>query len=60
MRYLHSAMRQASVPDLFFPQLPWFRSLEGEPGYVEVIDELDKRKAAMRAEIAALQERSEP
>jgi hypothetical protein len=54
VRHLQAAMKQVPLPDLFYPQLPWFKSLEGEPGYAEVVAELESRKAGMRAQIAAL------
>jgi hypothetical protein len=47
-------MKQAPIPPRVFPQLPWFRSLEGEPGYAELVAELEKRRAALHAEFVAL------
>ena len=54
VRHLQAAMTQAPVPPRLHPQLPWFKSLEGEPGYAQLVDELEKRQAAMRAQVAAL------
>ena len=54
VRHLREAMKQVPVPDRFYPELPWFKSLEGEPGYAQVVQELEKRRAAIRAQIAAL------
>ena len=54
IRHLQAAMTQAPVPPRLHPQLPWFKSLEGEPGYAQLVDELEKRQAAMRAQVAAL------
>jgi hypothetical protein len=54
VRHLQAAMAQVPVPPRLHPQLPWFKSLEGEPGYAQLIDELEKRRAAMRAQVAAL------
>jgi len=54
VRHLQVAMTQAPVPPRLHPQLPWFRSLEGEPGYAPLVAELEKRQAAMRAQAAAL------
>ncbi len=54
VRHLQEAMKQVPIPVRLHPQLPWFRSLEGEPGYAQIVDELEKRRAAIRAEIAAL------
>ena len=47
-------MKQAPLPFGFHPVLPWFRSLEGEPGYAEVVAELERRRAAIRAQVARL------
>ena len=48
VHHLEQAMERVPVPDLFYPQLPWFRSLEGEPGYAEVLEELERRRADIR------------
>ena len=55
VRYLEAAMKQVPIPFLFYPQLPWFKSLEGEPGYAEVVAELERRRADILAEITALE-----
>ena len=54
VRHLQAAMTQAPVPPRLHPQLPWFKTLEGEPGYAQLVDELAERQAAMRAQGAAL------
>ena len=54
VRHLQAAMTQVPIPARLHPQLPWIKSLEGEPGYAQLIDELEKRRAAMRAQVAAL------
>ncbi len=54
VRHLREAMNQTSLPGRFFPQLPWYATLEGEPGYAELVGELRSRQATMRAEMAAL------
>jgi TolB-like protein/Flp pilus assembly protein TadD len=54
VRHLQAAMKLAPLPDRFYPELPWLRSLEGEPGYAELVAELEKRRAAIRAQIVAL------
>ena len=54
VRHLQAAMKQVPIPERLHPQLPWFKSLEGEPGYAQLIDELEKRQAAIRAQVAAL------
>jgi TolB-like protein len=53
VRHLQAAMKQVPIPERLHPQLPWFRSLEGEPGYAQIVDELEQRRAAIRAQIAA-------
>jgi serine/threonine-protein kinase len=55
VRHLQAAMKQVPLPDLFYPQLPWFKSLEGEPGYAEVVAEVERRRTEIRAGIAALE-----
>ena len=55
VRYLQAAMKQVPIPNLFYPQLPWFKSLEGEPGYADVVAELERRRAEILAEIAVLE-----
>lgn len=54
VRYLQAAMKLAPLPERFFPELPWLKSLDGEPGYADLVAELAKRRAAIRAQIAAL------
>ena len=54
VRHLQEAMKKAPIPEFFHPQLPWFRSLEGEPGYAQLVDELERRRVAILAEIARL------
>jgi hypothetical protein len=54
VRHLTEAMKQVSVPDRLCPRLPWYRSLEGEPGYADLVAELERRQAAIRAEVSAL------
>ena len=39
----------------FDPQLPWFRSLEGHPGYAEVLAERQRRIDQARTEMRALE-----
>jgi TolB-like protein len=54
VRHLQAAMKLAPLPERFYPELPWLKSLEGEPGYAELVAELGKRRAAIRTQIAAL------
>jgi len=60
VRHLQQAMKQVPIPDRFYPELPWFKSLEGEPGYAEVVQELHERRAALRAEMAKLDAAPKP
>ncbi len=39
----------------FDPQLPWFRSLEGHPGYAEILAERQRRIDQARTEMRALE-----
>lgn len=54
VRHLQDALKQVPVPNRLHPELPWFKELEGEPGYADVIEELKRRQAGIRAEMAAL------
>ena len=54
VQHLQQAMKLAPLPELFYPQLPWFKSLEGEPGYAELTAELKRRQAEIRARLASL------
>ena len=49
VRHLQEAMKKSPIPELFHPQLPWFRSLEGEPGYAQLVEELERRQATILA-----------
>jgi hypothetical protein len=51
---MQAAMAQAPVPPRLHPQLPWFKTLEGEPGYAQLVDELAERQVAIRVRAAAL------
>jgi tetratricopeptide (TPR) repeat protein len=55
VRHLQEAMKVVPVPELFYPQLPWFQSLAGEPGYAELVAELERRRASILVEVAALE-----
>jgi hypothetical protein len=54
VRYLKTAMKLAPLPERFYPELPWLKSLESEPGYAELVAELAKRRAVVRTQIEAL------
>jgi TolB-like protein len=52
---LRTAFEGAHLFWLFDPQLPWFRSLEGHPGYTEVLAERQRRIDEGRTEMRALE-----
>jgi len=60
VRHLQAAMKQVPVPDRLQPQLPWFRSLDDEPGYSQLVSELEQRRVEIRARIAALDATPDP
>jgi hypothetical protein len=55
VRALRAAMRCADLPYGFWPQLPWFRSLEGYAPYDELLRERERRVARLRTELLALE-----
>jgi hypothetical protein len=52
---LRQAMDGSDLPYLFRPTLPWFRNLEGHPGYDALVRERDARIVRIRAEMLALE-----
>jgi TolB-like protein len=52
---LRQAMDESDLPYLFRPTLPWFRNLEGHPGYDALVRERDARIVRIRAEMLALE-----
>jgi adenylate cyclase len=52
---LRSAFERAHLVWFFDPQLPWFRSLEGHPGYAEVLAERQRRIDQARTEMRAIE-----
>jgi adenylate cyclase len=58
VRALHAAMRCGELPYGFFPQLPWFRSLEGYAPYDELLRERARRIERIRAELLQLEANS--
>jgi len=52
---LGRAMSESDMPYLFRPTLPWFKGLEGHPGYDALVRERDARIVRMRAEMLALE-----
>jgi hypothetical protein len=55
VRALQAAMRCAELPYGFFPQLPWFRSLEGYAPYDELLRERARRIERIRTELLQLE-----
>jgi len=52
---LRRAMDESDLPYLFRPTLPWFKSLEGHPGYDALVRERQERIVRIRAEMLALE-----
>jgi len=52
---LRSVLERGHLIAWFDPELPWFRSLEGHPGYAEVLAERQRRIAQARMEMRALE-----
>ena len=52
---LRRAMDESDLPYLFRPALPWFRNLEGHPGYDALVREREARIVRFRAEMLALE-----
>ena len=52
---LGKAMSESDLPFFFRPTLPWFKSLEGHPGYDALVREREARIVRIRAEMLALE-----
>ncbi len=52
---LRRALECADLPFGFWPRLPWFKALEGYPPYDELLRERERRVAAIRAQLLALE-----
>jgi len=52
---LRHAMDESDLPYLFRPTLPWFRSLEGDPGYDTLVREREQRIERIRPEMLAME-----
>ena len=48
-------MDESDLPYTFRPALPWFRKLEGHPGYDALVREREARIVRIRAEMLALE-----
>jgi hypothetical protein len=55
VRALRSVLERAHLIVPFDPQLPWFRSLEGHPGYAQLLAERQRRIDEARTEMRALE-----
>jgi hypothetical protein len=55
VRALQAAMRCGELPYGFFPQLPWFRELEGYAPYDELLRERARRVEGIRNELLQLE-----
>jgi TolB-like protein len=55
---LRLAMEGTDLPFFFRPSLPWFRSLEGHPGYDALLRERSARVERLRTEMRALEARA--
>ena len=55
VRALQAAMRCGDMPFGFWPQLPWFRSLEGYAPYDELLRERARRTERIRNELLQLE-----
>jgi hypothetical protein len=56
---LSTLLEQYPLVDFFSPRLPWFRSLEGHPGYDQLIAERSRRIDKARAEMLQLEANAE-
>jgi hypothetical protein len=52
---LREEMRSSDLSGFFRPTLPWFRSLEGHPGFDKLIRERAERVERIRAEMLAIE-----
>ncbi len=48
---LRAAMARMPIVPQFDPRLPWFKSLEGEAGYADLLAERERRIGRARAEM---------
>ena len=56
---LTALFEQYPLVEWFFPQLPWFRSLEGHPGYDQLMAERKRRVDKAHAEMLQLEASAE-
>jgi TolB-like protein/tetratricopeptide (TPR) repeat protein len=55
VRALESLFERYPLVDFFYPQLPWFKSLEGHPRYDRLLPERSRRIDAARKEMLQLE-----
>jgi hypothetical protein len=55
VRVLKSAFDRYPLVFGFYPQLPWFRSLEGHPGYQQILAERKRRIEKAHAEMLQIE-----
>jgi TolB-like protein len=55
VRALHTSVERNPLEFAFDPRLPWFRNLEGHPGYADYLAERQRRMEQARAEMESIQ-----
>jgi TolB-like protein/tetratricopeptide (TPR) repeat protein len=55
VRALEVAFQERPVGWFFYPQLPWFRDLEGQPGYERLRKEYERRVSDVHAELLRIE-----
>jgi Flp pilus assembly protein TadD len=58
VRALGRAFELRPVGSYFYPQLPWFRDLEGHPGYAQLRTEFERRVRETHAELLRIEAES--
>jgi hypothetical protein len=57
VRALRTAVERKPLELSFHPRLPWYRNLEGHPGYADYLAERQRRMIEARAEMESIQKR---
>jgi len=55
VRALQEAFRRRPIGWFFYPQLPWFRELEGHPGYDRLLAEYQRQVREVHAELLRIE-----
>jgi hypothetical protein len=55
VRALHTSVERNPLEFAFDPRLPWFRNLEGHPGYADYLAERQRRMERARAEMESIE-----